>query len=1004
MARGEDLSLDRFLPSDLSLCVLRRLDAISLVAASLASPIWAAVIQAEGLWRKGCLWRWPLLFAQQNADASGVSTEHADPPFDVPDWAWPSVLPHSLLSSSLLRQSWLLCVLPLPKDCEAAWRRFYVENDLFERLNFVPQHYTVPALPPAEGPEISAPLARGIEWCSPLLHTAALEQWSAWKAASLLHHLRHLTLVFAPGRRVAGIAPSHSSLVLACLHLLPSLGALRSLWLSEMELADPEPLAQLLGLLRSSTALEELDLSGTPLAPKGAQALSAQLLLPDGVGLPAGMPRLTSLCLAATKLRDAGVGVLCAALAEYPTLRHLDLSHNGVGPSGAWRVSELLGARAQSPSDGAEPMEVSSPHRTAATGRGLWQLNMSHNPLGEEGVSALAQGLATSELRELCLRYVNVDPPLGDVQLEPFPLAPLLAGNQLRALDMNYNFIAACGHSVDLLRDVLASNANAHLHTLSLRRCCIGGWRRARAIARGLARNTTLTDVDLGYNGMGAATQNSGSVKLQPSGQVATCGQLSLAVDALCEALQENRHLRRLRLAHNQLCDHAAFAILRAAVANATLTELDLRSNRISIEGLHVLCAVMRAHRLQWLPTAPSTPTASNLSSWLHLLCAPEGTDGGAAGQAPMLVDLRKNATIEQLVEASSQVDLSQAATPAEPPVALPLCADAFKRDGGSDPSHAALSRPMELVDPPHSSSEADAPAAATHGDAPHSLPSPHRLDPRGLQSPCPPVCRRMVYPFPALRGRRRLSSALCPHYMGRQGVVTPMMRRILVDWLVELYDELQLPAEILLNGVYHVDRFLSNQAVLKEALQLVGAVALMLSSNNLCKLPLQDGDRTPGERSLSSAHDIVYWTDNTYTVGEVLEMEARLLHGFEIDTFDSPLHYIAMFGTMRPLADTPVSIAVELLIMCAREYSVLRLHPSLVAACCLYLAMRNSTVADGGIEEWDDGLAACCGFSEQSLVHTIEVELAFLRHVNYSCRSIASGARTIRTRLNTWV
>lgn len=40
---------------------------------------------------------------------------------------------------------------------------------------------------------------------------------------------------------------------------------------------------------------------------------------------------------------------------------------------------------------------------------------------------------------------------------------------------------------------------------------------------------------------------------------------------------------------------------------------------------------------------------------------------------------------------------------------------------------------------------------------------------------------------------------------------------RILVDWLIELYDELQLPAEVLLDGVFHVDRFLSNQEVLKE-------------------------------------------------------------------------------------------------------------------------------------------------------------------------------------------
>lgn len=40
---------------------------------------------------------------------------------------------------------------------------------------------------------------------------------------------------------------------------------------------------------------------------------------------------------------------------------------------------------------------------------------------------------------------------------------------------------------------------------------------------------------------------------------------------------------------------------------------------------------------------------------------------------------------------------------------------------------------------------------------------------------------------------------------------------RILVDWLIELYDELHLSAEVLLDGVYHVDRFLSSQTVAKD-------------------------------------------------------------------------------------------------------------------------------------------------------------------------------------------
>jgi hypothetical protein len=96
---------------------------------------------------------------------------------------------------------------------------------------------------------------------------------------------------------------------------------------------------------------------------------------------------------------------------------------------------------------------------------------------------------------------------------------------------------------------------------------------------------------------------------------------------------------------------------------------------------------------------------------------------------------------------------------------------------------------------------------------------------------------------FAAIRaqlGPLRHTTPLCPHYMCRQVEISASMRRILVEWLIELHDELGLPTEALLHGIHHVDRFLAAQSVRKEALQLVGAVALMTACNSFCKLPTQ--------------------------------------------------------------------------------------------------------------------------------------------------------------------
>ena len=150
-----------------------------------------------------------------------------------------------------------------------------------------------------------------------------------------------------------------------------------------------------------------------------------------------------------------------------------------------------------------------------------------------------------------CSTHAFFGPGVGTA----FPLTPLLTGNAVAELDMTHNYVAACGINVDRLREALEKNSA--LHTLSLRRCCIGGWRRARAIARGLALNRGLTSVDLSYNGLGAASQQ--AAPPQPAA-------LSLAVEALCQALRSNRQLRALGLAHNCLGDGGGIAVLHAVL------------------------------------------------------------------------------------------------------------------------------------------------------------------------------------------------------------------------------------------------------------------------------------------------------------------------------------------------------------------------------------------------------------------------------------------------------
>ena len=642
--------------------------------------------------------------------------------------------------------------------------------------------------------------------------------------------------------------------------------------------------------------------------------------------------------------------------------------------------------------------------------------------------------------------------------------------------------------------------------------------------------------------------------------------RLSLAVDALCEALRENRTLRFLGLAHNLLGDLGALAIVGTALVSPSLTAIDLRSNGISRAALTKITQALASSRVLWQPAAPLHPPPAGAPPHPAWMCplpenivgahdragsapahaAPSGstgdlgvtsgdlrvtsgdlgvtssgstsdlgesTDGSGAStieerrRSLVFVDLRNNALTEMLREAVDTTVDANGLLPCPPESGGTRGGGSSSSSGGSGaggasggaggatasvprpgasvpdpgpgpglataPSASATALPSKMTTRPaplpsvtwsareihaavhldHGDDETDETAetaetaerdalargggASDHG-APdvganaiamdvslgpfHAPPQPGARIRRefwasGNDGPpalsaitsalaALPTSTHTLWPLEAGLGQRQHARRACPYYMGRQEELNPSMRHILVDWLYELYDELELSTEVLLQGTYHVDRFLSTQHVPRDALQLVGAVSLMLASNHFCKLPHQDGDPPMQEHSLNHADDVVYWTDGTYTVEQVVEMEARVLFGFEVGEWESPLHFLALACASATLPDVTVSLAVELLVACAKEYTLLRLHPRLIAACALYLAVKNTRASNTMLAgapptqevAWTSELASRCGYPTAVIEEHISREFCTLDGKELRCRSCAS-ARTVRDR-----
>ena len=103
------------------------------------------------------------------------------------------------------------------------------------------------------------------------------------------------------------------------------------------------------------------------------------------------------------------------------------------------------------------------------------------------------------------------------------------------------------------------------------------------------------------------------------------------------------------------------------------------------------------------------------------------------------------------------------------------------------------------------------------------------------------------------------------------QSDINPMMRSILLDWLVEVGMEYRLSSDTLFLSAAYIDRFLSLVDVKRNRLQLVGVTAMLVASKY-------------EEIYAPQVDEFCYITDNTYTREQVLETEREVLRVLDFD------------------------------------------------------------------------------------------------------------------------
>lgn len=173
------------------------------------------------------------------------------------------------------------------------------------------------------------------------------------------------------------------------------------------------------------------------------------------------------------------------------------------------------------------------------------------------------------------------------------------------------------------------------------------------------------------------------------------------------------------------------------------------------------------------------------------------------------------------------------------------------------------------------------------------------------------------------------------PNYMSIQSDVTPRMRAILIDWLVEVHQKFKMMPQTLYICINVLDRYLERKVVTRDELQLIGCAALWTAS----KIE---------EIYSPEVQDFVLISDRAFRRTDLIAMEGHLLNELDFKlTF--PTHWVFLTRWARVAnADKKQRLLAEYCVeRTLQEHSFLRYKPSLIASAAMLVAMEAVPTSD---------------------------------------------------------
>lgn len=159
---------------------------------------------------------------------------------------------------------------------------------------------------------------------------------------------------------------------------------------------------------------------------------------------------------------------------------------------------------------------------------------------------------------------------------------------------------------------------------------------------------------------------------------------------------------------------------------------------------------------------------------------------------------------------------------------------------------------------------------------------------------------------------------------LDNQSDITPNMRVILLDWLMDVAEEYSLDYTTFLMAQSIVDRYLLvTNSISRLKLQLLGITSILISAKLTEVYP-------------PCISDYSYITDNTYGNEEILKMEREILHRLNMEICAViPSLFIHNYGSSMKLSKKDTEMVKFYLCLSVHDIKLMKYHPSVISFCC---------------------------------------------------------------------